>query len=92
MRNKPREDAESEDDSEDDEKLNGRTAPAMELVDIGGVDNEEMNVDTEEAPIGEISSFPLSDVMRTLRRPRTGPRWLRRHTQRRRRAMWQQLA
>ena len=62
---KPLDDAESEHESEDDD-LNRRTIPAVELVDMGGGDNDNEDADVEDVPIGELSSFPLKDVMTTL--------------------------
>jgi len=58
----PLDDAESEHESEDDD-LNRRTIPAVELVDMGGGDNDNEDADVEDVPIGEVSRFPLTDVM-----------------------------
>ena len=64
---KPLDDAESEHESEDDD-LNRRTIPAVELVDMGGGDNDNEDADVEDVPIGEVASFPLTDVMTTISR------------------------
>ena len=61
----PLDDAESEHESEDDD-LNRRTRPAIELVDMGGGDNDNEDAGVEDAPIGEVSSFPLTDAMTTI--------------------------
>jgi hypothetical protein len=53
-------------ESSDDEDVKRRTIPAVELVDIGGGDNDTMDADIEDVPIGEVSSFPLRDVMATI--------------------------
>ena len=58
-------DAESEHESEDDD-LNRRTIPAVGLVDMGCCDNDNDDADVEEDPIGEVSRFPLTDVMTTI--------------------------
>ena len=62
---KPLDDAESEDESDDD-RINRRTIPAVELVDMGGGDNDNADADVEDVPIGELSRFPLSDVNTTI--------------------------
>ena len=36
------------------------------MVDIGGGDNDDTNDASEDVPLGEVSSFPLTDVMTTL--------------------------
>ena len=62
---KPLDDAESEHESEDDD-LNRRTIPAVELVDMGGGDNDNEDADVEDVPIGEVSIFPLTDAITTI--------------------------
>ena len=51
-----------ESDSEVEDELNERTRPAIELVDMGGGHHDDADDATEEVPIGEVSSFPLTDV------------------------------
>ena len=58
-------DAESEYESEDDD-LKRRTIPAVQLVDMGGGDNENADADVEDVSIRELSWFPLTDVMTTI--------------------------
>ena len=58
---KPLGDAESDHESEDDD-LYRRTIPAVELVNMGGGDNDTEDADVEDVPIGEVSSFPLADA------------------------------
>jgi hypothetical protein len=62
---RPLDDGESEHDSDDDD-ISRRTIPAVEFADLGGGDNENVDADTEDVPIGEVSSFPLSNVMTTI--------------------------
>ena len=47
-------------------KEGGIRRPGIELVDIGGGDNDDINDASEDVPLGEVSSFPLTDVMTTL--------------------------
>ena len=54
-----------ESDSEVEDELNERTRPAIELVDMGGGHHDDADEATEEVPIGEVSSFPLTDVAST---------------------------
>ena len=54
------------DHASEDGDLNRRTIPAIELVDMGGGDNDNEDADVEDVPIGEVSSFPLTDVMTTI--------------------------
>ena len=55
-----------ESDSEVEDAINDRRRPGIELVDIGGGDNDDINDAGEDVPLGEVSSFPLTDVMTTL--------------------------
>ena len=53
-------------DSEDDDASNDRKRPAIELVDIGGGDRDDIDDASEDVPLGQVSSFPLTDVTTTL--------------------------
>ena len=55
-----------ESDSEVENELSERKRPALELVDIGGGDVDVIDDPSEDVPLGEVSSFPLTDVMTTL--------------------------
>ena len=58
-------DEESEIESDDDN--NPRRARAVpELVDIGGGDDGDVVADMEDAQVGEVSRYPLRDVMATI--------------------------
>ena len=58
-------DAESAYESEDDD-LKRRTIPAVQLVDMGGGDNDNADADVEDLSMRELSRFPLTDVMTTI--------------------------
>ena len=55
-----------ESDSEVEDDLNKRQRLGIELVDMGGGDNDDDNDATEDIPLGEVSSFPLTEVSTTL--------------------------
>ena len=57
--------AESEQESEDGD-LKGRTIPALEFVDMGAAVNDNDDADVEEVPLGEKSSYPLTDIKITM--------------------------
>ena len=64
---KPRKQSQlDESDSEVEDDINERERPRIELVDVGGGDNDDVNDATEDIPLGEVSSFPLTDVTTTL--------------------------
>ena len=54
---KPVDDAEPEHESEDDD-LNRKTIADVELVDMGGGENDNEDADVEDVSIGEVSRFP----------------------------------
>ena len=58
-------DAESEHESEDDD-LNRKTIADVELVDMGGGENDNEDADVDDVPIGEVSRFPLIDIVATI--------------------------
>ena len=55
-----------ESDSDEEDVISDRKRPGIELVDIGGGDNDGINDASEDVPLGEVSSFPLTDVRTTL--------------------------
>jgi len=65
--NKPRKQLQpDESDSEVEDESTGKKRPQIELVDMGGGDYDNIMDATEEVPLGEVSSFPLTDVSTTL--------------------------
>ena len=61
---KPLQPDEADSDIEDD--LSATKPREFEFVDLGGCDTMAANIADEEVPLGEVSSFPLTDPMTTL--------------------------
>ena len=55
-----------ETDSDIEDDLSATKPRELEFVDLGGGDNIAANIAGEEVPLGEVSSFPLTDPMTTL--------------------------
>ena len=55
-----------ETDSDIEDDLSATKPRELEFVDLGGGDNIAANIADEEVPLGEVSSFPLTDPMTTL--------------------------
>ena len=55
-----------ESDSEFEDDITERKRPGIELVDVGGGDNDDVMDANEDIPLGEVSSFPPTDVTTTL--------------------------
>ena len=55
-----------ESDSEVEDDITHRKRPGIELIDVGGGDSDDVADANEDVPLGEVSSFPLTDVTTTL--------------------------
>ena len=55
-----------ETDSEIEDELTARKRRELELVDMGGGDNVDAHGADEDVPLGEVSSFPLTELTTTL--------------------------
>jgi hypothetical protein len=55
-----------ETDSEIEDDLTARRRRQLELVDMGGGDNVDAHGADEDVPLGEVSSFPLTELTTTL--------------------------
>ena len=55
-----------ESDSEVEDHTTERKRPGIELIDVGGGDNDDVADENEDVPLGEVSSFPLTDVANAL--------------------------
>ena len=58
-------DADSDHESDSDASMRPAGRPC-ELVDIGGGDDEGLDLNTEDIPVFQVSSFPLHDVSKTI--------------------------
>ena len=57
----------AESDSEVEDDITHRKRPGIELIDVGGGEyNDDVADPNEDVPLGEVSSFPLTDVTTTL--------------------------
>ena len=64
---KPRQQSQpDESDTEEEDETTQRKRPQIELVDMGGGDSDDIMDGNQEVPLGEVSSFPLTDVPITL--------------------------